>query len=440
MCLWFDRAQLQKVKTVMRLAIHTVYATSLEISLLNDQKCTFPNECLTTCICVCMRKMYVCFVKTAETDQFYDKIQRENKDYGFLSTSPFVSNHGWKRELMLSRRKKYEQTQNQCFGRFPHLRTFPYNHHGLGPDMNELGNWDPFLPNTDNPWLCQSLLVSHCRVASNGGKPAQCFPPKLKLTDYYTDLDVSLGQYLNQLFEFESCPNERCKENLLGHKLTYSHNDGRLLITVKQHYSTADSDLIAAETAGGFGIPIHQKHDSENQRIVMWSFCNKCKRIVTPLVAMSDATFDISFGKYLELTFYRHKAICRTGGCTHEAMQQHTRCFGYQNLVIQFQYQKQKPYQVITSRQNSVDWKLQHEYFTQEINVVTVIAQYALAGFLRKIEKLREWAAVVNEFSDDLNRIEKEVLELQAVEFVFVVVVLVVAIVGWCLRRMCCRK
>ena len=112
----------------------------------------------------------------------------------------------------------------------------PYNHSGIGEAV--LRNWNPFLENPDNGWICQSLVLSHCRVANQ----KQCFLPKRKLIDFYTALDMSLGQYLHRLFDRKPCPNPRCKEPLSAHSLTYSHHHKIVTVqlTDEPHLSAVD--------------------------------------------------------------------------------------------------------------------------------------------------------------------------------------------------------
>ena len=193
--------------------------------------------------------------------------------------------------------------------------------------MNEVGAWDPFLQNTDNEYLCQSIVVNHCRVRpTNRERPKkkQCFAPKLKLIDFYTNLDVLLGQYLEQLFRQETCC---CKVALSKHVLTYYHFDGKLEIRFKKWNS-------------------NHPYYTHCDRFLMWSECLVCNDIVTPLVPMSDRTWDISFGRYLEMTFYNNCGNCSTRRCGHSIVLNHIRCFAYNNLIIQFKFIRQTPFKV----------------------------------------------------------------------------------------------
>ena len=82
----------------------------------------------------------------------------------------------------------------------------------------------------------------------------------------------------------------------------------------------------------------------------MWSYCQSCERIVTPLVPMSEDTWRMSFGKFLEISFYNAAACGRTGGCAHCVQTQHVRFFGRENLAARFEYQRIVPYGIHVTR------------------------------------------------------------------------------------------
>ena len=64
---------------------------------------------------------------------------------------------------------------------------------------------------------------------------------------------------------------------------------------------------------------------------------------MTPLVKMSEATFNFSFGKFLEITFCNKLAVCHTAGCGHSP-QSHTRFFSQGNLVTSIDFKPARPY------------------------------------------------------------------------------------------------
>ncbi|ETO00116.1 hypothetical protein RFI_37343, partial [Reticulomyxa filosa] len=327
------REKLKDVKQVMRLATHTVYSSELEISLLNDQLCTM----------------------TANGFELYEKVQQENDKMLFLSTTPYQSHVGWRRDVAAARSNKFKLSL--FVQRHPHLQKYPFDHNGLGSDLNMVGHWDPFLPNTDNLSICQTLVVNHCRVA----KAQQCFPPRIKRIDFYTDLDLSLGAFLHQLFRCEDCPNERCREHLTDHTLTYSHHDGRVVVNVRK-----------------------DDRDMNGSRILMWSRCKHCSKMVTPTVPMTSRTYDISFGRYLEMTFYRHPIVPRVGSCNHNVHEHHVRCFAFANMIVEIGYENIAPLTTFTCRHFRVNWKNQFDYYLTELNLMEIIAKGTFVAFKTK--------------------------------------------------------
>ena len=78
----------------------------------------------------------------------------------------------------------------------------------------------------------QSILISSVWMA---GK-TQCCPAEVKGICYYSQQDVSLGQFLrDSCFNLTlKCQNPNCKKSVLEHALSFVHNDGLINITVSQ--------------------------------------------------------------------------------------------------------------------------------------------------------------------------------------------------------------
>jgi len=78
----------------------------------------------------------------------------------------------------------------------------------------------------------QSILISSVWMA---GK-TQCCPAEVKGICYYSEKDVSLGQFLrDSCFNLTlKCQNPNCKKTVIEHSLSFVHNDGLINITVRQ--------------------------------------------------------------------------------------------------------------------------------------------------------------------------------------------------------------
>ena len=79
----------------------------------------------------------------------------------------------------------------------------------------------------------QSILISSVWMA---GK-TQCCPAEVKGICYYSEKDVSLGQFLrDSCFNLTlKCQNPNCKKTVIEHSLSFVHNDGLINITVRQY-------------------------------------------------------------------------------------------------------------------------------------------------------------------------------------------------------------
>ena len=195
------------------------------------------------------------------------------------------------------------------------------------------------------------------------------------------------------------CLNEKCGKDVMKHTLAYTHHHGRLVITVKKirkkaHHTSlligsAVNGANAAATPRPLGLlgasPSHPSGRSsmssapttpvdaaslsgawnggaraaaagsggrhpldDPNEIVMWSRCKLCARRVTPYMQMSDPTYKLSFGKYLDLSFHQKTSVCRTGSCAHSLHQHHVRFFGYAGLMASFEYEPMPAYDLVS--------------------------------------------------------------------------------------------
>lgn len=137
---------------------------------------------------------------------------------------------------------------------------------------------------------------------------------------------MSLGKYLEQ-----KCFNESIIEDVLKFTRCYTHDQGKISVTVERYekeVSFPNESLI------------------HNDRIIMWSFCKICQKFITPFIPLSKHSYNYSFGKFLETTFYNHDLMCRIGNCNHSIHRDHIRYFGKNNLVAKLEYCPLKVYNI----------------------------------------------------------------------------------------------
>ena len=192
----------------------------------------------------------------------------------------------------------------------------------------------------------QMLLVTSVWMSQR----TQCASAEVKGVLYYTPQDVSLGQFLlSSCFDLKSKFPPGDKKSVLDITQIFYHNDGRLLVTVKMDQALSVVPTTEQESTES---PCSVNHDNT---IFMWSYCKACEEIVSPLVPMSEDTWKMSFGKFLEVRFYNRTATCRTGNCRHCLQTNHVFFYGSRNLVARFDYEQIKPYDIYVRQQLPFD-------------------------------------------------------------------------------------
>ncbi|CAI2172898.1 14794_t:CDS:10 [Funneliformis geosporum] len=143
-----------------------------------------------------------------------------------------------------------------------------------------------------------------------------CHNHEITTMEYYNKNndhpDKCLGEIINLLCDqaHEICQDASCDHPGLDHISTYTHNTGRISITLEE-------------------LPDpHVKSFSDS--ILMWTQCESCS-VKTPIVQMSRATYLYSFGKYLENLIYNEDFTPKTL-CSH--FDSLVRCFRREDLVV----------------------------------------------------------------------------------------------------------
>lgn len=130
----------------------------------------------------------------------------------------------------------------------------------------------------------------------------------------YGQSDKTLGQFLiDNCFRLHP---EKDKNVFFGHRWNFVHRAGRVEIEIM----TKDSERAPVEEE-------EMMLNSGSVPIFTSSYCNTCGNWVTPLEVISDETWKLSFGKFLEIFLYNKSAICRTGECSHSVRDNHSQSF-----------------------------------------------------------------------------------------------------------------
>ncbi|KAI7871240.1 hypothetical protein BDF14DRAFT_1764825 [Spinellus fusiger] len=180
--------------------------------------------------------------------------------------------------------------------------------------------WDTYIgesPDYISPFYHQNIVVLYSDVCTITTVP--CQGPEIRIFEYYRyPSDMTLGQYLTDLFmdAKEPCSSFMCDHPMLQHFRSYAHGGARINVMIEP-----------------FACP----QPGMSDKLLMWNYCKECNR-PTPVIPMSDNTWNYSFGKFLEVFLYQTGVFCRADICPHDMTRHHVRYFGYMDLAVRFQY------------------------------------------------------------------------------------------------------
>ena len=164
-----------------------------------------------------------------------------------------------------------------------------------------------------------------------------------------------------------------------------------------------------------------EKAESEDQDldspIATWTYCNTCGKAVTPLVYISDDTWKLSFGKFLEIFFYNRDAILNSPehGCSCP-MQNSTLYFGCGRLVARFTYERVKPFGVFVRRNLPIDESFHRAEALRQLEVISVTSSELFVKFDEHIEKVsREARSLFGSAANRPEHLQTVLSELNAV-------------------------
>ncbi|XP_045152704.1 1-phosphatidylinositol 3-phosphate 5-kinase [Echinops telfairi] len=165
--------------------------------------------------------------------------------------------------------------------------------------------------------LCVLFSSSSAR-SSNA--PSACVSPWIVTMEFYGKNDLTLGIFLERYCFRPSyqCPSMFCDTPMVHHIRRFVHGHGCVQIILKE--------LDAP-------VPGYQ------HTILTYSWCRICKQ-VTPVVALSNDSWSMSFAKYLELRFYGHQYTRRANAepCGHSIHHDYHQYFSYNQMVASFSY------------------------------------------------------------------------------------------------------
>lgn len=180
--------------------------------------------------------------------------------------------------------------------------------------------WDAYIgenPESISPFYHQNIVVLYSSVCTVTTVP--CQGPEIRIFGFYRyPSDKTLGQYVVDLCNDarQPCSSFMCDHPMLQHYRSYAHGNARVNVMIEP-----------------FPCPLPGMSD----KLLMWSYCKECNK-PTPVLPMSDNTWNYSFGKFLEIFLYQQGVHCRADICPHDMARHHVRYFGYSDLAVRFQY------------------------------------------------------------------------------------------------------
>ncbi|SMN19246.1 similar to Saccharomyces cerevisiae YFR019W FAB1 1-phosphatidylinositol-3-phosphate 5-kinase [Maudiozyma saulgeensis] len=180
----------------------------------------------------------------------------------------------------------------------------------------------------------QSITVLYSMVSTKTATP--CIDPQLVTIDYFWDTDISIGQFIENVVSTAWYPCDGgCNGLLFDHYRSYVHGSGKVDVLIEKFQT---------------------KLPKLKNVILTWSYCKKCGTS-TPILQLSEKTWNYSFGKYLEVMFWSKKgSLSDIGKCEHDFTKDHVKYFGYNDLVVRMEYSDLEIYELLTPPPK-INWK-----------------------------------------------------------------------------------
>ena len=180
----------------------------------------------------------------------------------------------------------------------------------------------------------QSISLLYSMVSNKTGTP--CIGPQVVTVEYFWSNDITIGQFIENIVSTLHFPcSAACGGTFLDHYRSYVHGNSKIDVVVEK---------------------LQSKLPSLKNIILMWNYCKKC-RMSSPILSMSDDTWNYSFGKYLELFFWGvPSCMSGLGNCKHDVLRDHVRYFSYNDIVIRLECSSVDIHQLVTPK-TKVSWR-----------------------------------------------------------------------------------
>ena len=251
----------------------------------------------------------------------------------------------------------------------------------------------------------QSITVLYSMVSTKTATP--CIDPQLVTVDYFWETDISIGQFIENVVSTAWMPCDGgCNGLLFDHYRSYVHGSGKVDVLIEKFQT---------------------KLPKLKNVILTWSYCKKCGTS-TPILQLSEKTWNYSFGKYLEVMFWSKKgSLSDIGKCEHDFTKDHVKYFGYNDLVVRMEYSDLEIYELLTpppkiNWKPKVDIKMKVELYYQLLDKINMFYESVINRLVRvkldsvSDEKVQSGEEIIDQLKSKVEN-EKRVLftELEAI-------------------------
>lgn len=242
-----------------------------------------------------------------------------------------------------------------------------------------------------SPENYQTLLVTSLLMTHNMTQRSRA---EVKGIRFYTTQDVALGQFLvESCFQMQAGRPTGGRIMMMDHTLSFIHRPGRIDISVRR----SDGGGMAGASGGNVVGDDSQSPSRDPLRspIRMYSYCKECRAVVTPEVLMSEETWKMSFGKFMEITFYNTSSRCRTGGCSHFLRNDHVLHFQCEGYTARFEFVPIHAYSLHIREQLSLPLHFHDAVVINFMNEYTMQSNRVFDDFVTVLEGLEHLVRTV---------------------------------------------
>jgi hypothetical protein len=217
-------------------------------------------------------------------------------------------------------------------------------------------------------------------LTANTANSAQNWRPDVKNINFYcSGQDMTFGNFLHTCcFDMIMIPGKD-SSTLLGNTYSFVHRTGRIDVNVKHIDILIPEKVLDDKETENASIPIY-----------IYSYCKVCQKVVTPKNILSDEVWKMSFGKYLEMTFYNRSAKCRTSNCSHNIRDDHQLCFYCEGYEAKFNFIPIHPFSVRVRSNLLYLSDFHYSQVTKLINEIEAELMVFNDGFSKTLLKLDE--------------------------------------------------